>query len=87
MSFYNINKVASTFIKVLEDNGYKASLYSSKNYLQRVWLTDDFENVWLAHYTKNTDYDKDYYLWQMCNTGRIAGINGDVDIDILFNKK
>lgn len=82
MSFYDINQVAKTYEKILNDRGYKASLYGSKNYLQRVWNADEFENVWLAHYTEETDYDKKYYLWQMCNTGRIDGIDGDVDIDI-----
>ena len=84
MSFYDINKIARTFVKTLENRGYKGSLYGSKNYLQRVWYEDRFENIWLAHYTKETDYDKKYYLWQFCNTGRIDGINGDVDIDVLY---
>ena len=82
MSFYDINQVAKTYEKTLNNRGYKTSLYGSKNYLQRVWNVDEFENVWLAHYTEETDYDKKYYLWQMCNTGRIDGIGGDVDIDI-----
>ncbi len=84
MSFYDINKVAETFVKTIEDRGFTGSLYGSRNYLQRVWYTDRFENVWLAHYTKETDYDNKYYLWQFCNTGRIDGINGDVDIDVLY---
>ncbi len=86
MSFYDINKIAKTYESTLNKKGYKASLYSSKNYLQKVWYADDFENVWLAHYTSQTDYDNKYYLWQMCNTGKIDGINGDVDIDILYLK-
>ena len=87
MSFYDINQLAHTYINTLESRGYKGSLYGSKNYLQRVWYTDEFENIWLAHYTSKTDYDNKYFLWQMCNTGRIDGINGDVDIDILYVQK
>lgn len=85
MSFYDINQVAHTYIDTLEKKGFKGSLYGSKNYLQRVWQTDDFDNIWLAHYTDETDYDKKYYLWQLCNTGIIDGISGDVDIDVLYN--
>ena len=84
MSFYDINSIAHTYINILESKEYKASLYGSKNYLERVWYTDEFENIWLAHYTDNTNYNKKYYLWQMCNTGKIDGIDGDVDIDILY---
>lgn len=83
MSFYDLNNNAQTFIKKLNDNGYKASIYGSKNYLQTMWYADEFENVWLAHYTKQTDYKGKYQIWQMCDTGRIDGINGAVDIDIM----
>lgn len=83
MSFYDLNNNAKTFIKRLNDNGYKASIYGSKNYLQTMWYADEYEDVWLAHYTKQTDYKGNYQIWQMCDTGRIAGINGAVDIDIM----
>ena len=71
-------------IEVLKNNGYEGMLYSSKNYLEKVWNTNKFSNVWLAHYTSKTDYSGDYSIWQMCNTGKINGINGDVDIDIFY---
>lgn len=83
MSFYDLNNNAKTFIKKLNDNGYKGSIYGSKNYLQTMWYADEYEDVWLAHYTKQTDYKGNYQIWQMCDTGRIAGINGAVDIDIM----
>lgn len=83
MSFYDLNNNAKTFIKKLNGNGYKGSIYGSKNYLQTMWYAEEFENVWLAHYTNQTDYKGNYQIWQMCDTGRIAGINGAVDIDIM----
>ena len=86
LSFYNLNQIAHTFINILEQKGYKGSLYGSKNFLERVWYEQEFDNIWLAHYTRDTDYDKKYYLWQLCNNGKIDGINGDVDIDILYKK-
>ena len=83
MSFYDLNNNAKTFIKTLNDNGYKGSLYSSKNYLQTMWYSEQYDNVWLAHYTSQTDYEGNYQVWQMCDIGRIDGINGAVDIDIM----
>ncbi len=85
LSFYDINNMAQTFINTLETRGYKASLYSSKNYLQKIWYASDYENIWLAQYVKKADYEEKYQYWQMCNTGKIDGIYGDVDIDISLN--
>ena len=61
-------------------------LYSSKNYLEQVWEKTDIRPVWLAHYTEKTDYKGPYILWQASCTGRISGIDGDVDMDILYNR-
>ena len=32
-----------------------------------------------------SDYD-DYYMWQMCSNGKIDGIDGYVDIDIMYKR-
>ena len=69
----------------IEKNGYKSMLYGSKYYLINVFSTD--KTVWLAHYTNKTDYEGKYYIWQMCNDGKVSGINGYVDIDILYKNE
>jgi len=84
MSFYDINKVARTYCDTLKAHGYQTSLYSSKNYLEKIWYPEEFDDVWLAHYTSRTNYEGKYHMWQFCNTGKIEGINGDVDIDVLY---
>ena len=83
LSIFGLNQVADTFIKTLENNGYIGVLYGSKNYLNAIWKYHE-QPVWLAHYTNQTDYDKEYFMWQMCDDGKIDGINGYVDIDILY---
>lgn len=83
MSFYKINKVANIFLDTLEQAGYKGMLYGSKNYLEKIWYPTKHE-VWLAHYTSKTAYAGEYSIWQMCDTGRVNGINGNVDINIMY---
>lgn len=85
MSFYTINKVANTFLNKITDNGYKAMLYGSESYLKDIWYPSKYE-TWLAHYTAKTNYDGDYFLWQMCDTGKIDGIDTYVDINIMYLK-
>lgn len=86
MSFHDINSCADEFIKTVKDAGYEGMLYSSKFYLENIWENRNNNLVWLAHYTDKTSYKGDYYMWQLSDTGRIDGINGDVDIDILYKK-
>jgi len=83
MSFYDINKVARTYCDTLKAHGYQTSLYSSKNYLEQIWLKTEYP-IWLAHYTYKTSYSGKYSYWQMCNDGRVDGIYGDVDINIRY---
>ena len=83
LSLYQLNEVAESYFSTLEDKGYDTMLYGSKNYLNAIWKYNT-NKVWIAHYTDQTDYDKDYMMWQLCQDGVIDGINGYVDIDILY---
>ena len=84
INFLDLNQIAQVFIDEVEKENYKGMLYSSKSYLDSIW--NDFDTVWLAHYTKETDYTGDYILWQVSNIGKISGISGDVDFDIMYKK-
>ena len=86
VSFFGLTNIAKGFMNTIKDAGYDAMLYSSKTYLENIWLPTKY-STWLAHYTKNTNYTGDYDFWQMCSNGRVDGINGDVDIDIRFLAK
>lgn len=83
LSFFGLTNMAKKFMDTVKDAGYDAMLYSSKTYLENIWMSVDYP-VWLAHYTKNTNYTGDYSYWQLCSNGRVEGINGDVDIDIRY---
>jgi GH25 family lysozyme M1 (1,4-beta-N-acetylmuramidase) len=85
ISFHEINAIADSYIKTVKDAGYEGMLYSSKFYLENIWENKNDYPVWLAHYTEKTSYQGKYIMWQLCNNGRIDGINGDVDIDILYH--
>ena len=82
MSFHDLNEMAHSFIETVEDEGYEGMLYGSKFYLENFWEDEDFENIWLAHYASNTSYEG-YMMWQFSNIGRIDGIYGDVDLNVM----
>lgn len=85
LSFHDINAIANNYMDTVKNAGYEGMLYSSKFYLESIWENKLDFPVWLAHYTDKTSYQGKYIMWQLCNNGRIDGINGDVDIDILYN--
>ena len=83
LSFFGLTSMAEEFIKVIENNGYKGMIYSSKTYLENVWLPTKYD-IWLAHYTNKTNYNGKYKLWQICSDGKVDGIDTMVDIDIMY---
>lgn len=86
LSLFGLNEVAESFLEKVEDKGYDGMLYGSKNYLNSIWKYHDYD-VWLAHYTDQTDYDSHYVMWQLCQDGRIDGINTAVDINVLYKNE
>lgn len=83
LSFYELNDMAKAFLNKIKNSGYESMLYSSKTYLENIWEDLNYP-VWLAHYTKKTDYDGKYILWQLCDNALINGIEGPVDVDIMY---
>ena len=87
MSIHTLSHAYLAFEKELKDNGYDAMLYSSKYYLENVWLDYENSNIWLAQYYIEPTFEGDFMLWQMSDGGIIDGINdNNVDIDILYKK-
>ncbi len=83
LSFFGLTSMAEDFIKEVEKNGYTGMLYSSKTYLENIWLPTKYD-IWLAHYTEHTSYTGKYKFWQICDDGVIDGISTPVDIDIMY---
>lgn len=85
LSLTDLSRIQEVFLDEINNAGYKAARYGSKNYLTDAWQETKY-NTWVAHYTdKQTDYQNDYFMWQLCNDGIIKGINGYIDIDIYYN--
>ena len=82
LSFYGLKDSYQKFNKTLKEKGYKGMLYGSKSYLESVW--DNPVEVWVAHYTEQTNYMGKINVWQLCDDGKVDGINGYVDLDIRY---
>ena len=76
--------IARAFLETVEQAGYFVGLYMSKSHLES-YITEEIRNryaVWVAHYGVNkTNYAGQFGIWQKSDTGFIAGISGNVDLD------
>lgn len=85
----NVSKIAEVFCEALKAAGYKVGIYSSY-YTFQTYFTEDVKkkyDIWLAHVgnggapLSNTGYPGHKEMWQYSWTGKIPGINGNVDED------
>ena len=87
ISLHTLSDSYLSFEETLKKAGYDSMLYSSKYYLENVWMNYDNSKVWLAHYVSQTDYKGKYMMWQMTSLAKINGITDNtVDIDILYRE-
>lgn len=86
LSFHELSDMARIFDQEAKKKGYKGMLYSSKSKLEDIWDKMDCP-VWLAHYIEQTNYQGDYIVWQLTDSGKVDGIKGTVDLNIRYPNK
>lgn len=77
--------ICNAFVDEVQKNGYAAMVYANKYMLENQLIDEDLGRIWLAHYTRRTDYAGDYEFWQFSSSGQVPGIRGSVDLDFWFN--
>lgn len=82
-------EITNAFCRVIENAGYEAGIYASESF-----LTDELNYpavkdrcIWMASYTENNALPykvKDFDIWQLTDRGRITGVSGYCDINVMF---
>lgn len=77
---------AKVFLETIEAAGYQAALYGNmKTYLLMLDLSAlEQYDKWFAGYTLPIYYPYEYKMLQYSEKGRIAGVPGQVDVNICF---
>lgn len=72
------------FCKTMEDFGYQPLVYFNWNQADKLLYLNELEAYpfWLALYQDRMTYPYRVEMWQYTNTGRVPGIQGDVDINL-----
>lgn len=78
--------VCEAFCRTIENAGYEAGIYASRNWYNHNLHVEKLENyyIWLAEYRSVPLYQGYYRMWQYSSKGRISGIEGNVDMNIMY---
>ncbi len=78
--------VCEAFCRTIENAGYEAGIYASRNWYNNNLHTEKLEDyyIWLAEYRSVPLYQGYYRMWQYSSKGRIDGIEGNVDMNIMY---
>lgn len=72
------------FLDILKANGYYPMIYTGYNWcINHLYMSKIKYNLWFARYNDHKGYGN-VSIWQYSSTGRVQGINGNVDIDISY---
>lgn len=78
--------VCEAFCRTIENAGYTAGVYGSRNWYNNRLDTKRLEKyfIWLAEYRSVPLYQGYYRMWQYTSKGKIDGIDGNVDLNICY---
>ncbi len=77
--------IANTFGGVIAGYGYTPMIYACKSFLNNnMNASQILYDVWVAQYNTKCTYTGKYTIWQYTSSGRIPGINGNVDCNICY---
>ena len=84
--------MAIAFLETVRDLGYIPVLYTNRDYLQNYFDADRIVSavgtvyIWYARYTSSLPESeaKNADIWQYTSSGRVSGINGNVDMNKFY---
>ena len=88
MNLHMLNEMYDAFDNRLKEAGYDTMLYASEYYLNNVWLDLKDYKIWVAKYSTKfpeiKNKNNNFTIWQNAQTGKIDGIDSNIDMDIYF---
>lgn len=84
----NLTKIVFAFNQVIEKAGYWAGVYANRNWYDNYLHKDIVKKrftTWIAHYGTSEDrYKGEYDVMQYTSSGKVNGINGNVDMNNMY---
>lgn len=83
MNSSDLNNMFYLFCSEMESYGYEAMIYANPYFL-RNWFRPGGHKIWLADWKTQPSYVGKFHFWQFSATGKIPGINANVDVNIYY---
>ena len=80
---------APTFLNIINNSQYDSMLYTNLEWADYYYNLDLLDNqlIWFAQYNRKPQFEKPFVIWQYTNEGTIDGIEGYVDLNLMFIQK
>ena len=77
---------ARAFCNAVKDKGYQPMIYFTRYLGYRKYILRDLTDYgfWYAEYGQRPRFAFDFDMWQYSETGKVSGIDGNVDLNIWF---
>ena len=83
-----LTEIVFKFNQVIESAGYWAGVYANRNWFDNYLNKDIIKKrftTWIAHYGTSEDkYKGEYDIMQYTSSGKVNGINGNVDMNNMY---
>jgi len=87
LSKQTLTDMCIAFCTKIEKAGYWAGIYANKYWLTTFLdskILEEKYTIWVAQYNTENTYKGKYDMWQYTSSGKVNGINGNVDMNILY---
>ena len=76
-------KICDAFCNVIKRAGYEPMVYANLSTLNGYIQEDIYKywKIWVAQYHSTCQYKHPRYLWQYTSSGKVAGLNGRIDMN------
>ncbi len=81
-----LTDMAKAFCDTVIKGGFRAGVYSNPNWFTNYLNYNALRKlypIWLAQYYVEPQFDCD--IWQYSSTGKVSGITGNVDMNVIYN--
>ena len=95
LSKSTLTAIVREFVDKIKEAGYKPGIYGSKSWLENKLDMSQFKDciIWAASYGTNNGkpqdkykYNGEHHIWQYTSRGSVEGINGYVDMNIMYDE-